>query len=184
MIDATQYLPLVWKLARQYKSYLPNSVDVDDLFGDGCVGLVKASQVYDPSRGVPFHAYACRRIKGSMVDGLRRMDRLSRYTRRNNPFEVTSVPFTDTIRSPRNEARERQISLDAQVAAKAILELPARRQRIIRAYYWEQRNEREIGAELGIHESGVWMQQKKALAQLRAAMCRPKSETANFVVAP
>jgi RNA polymerase sigma factor for flagellar operon FliA len=53
---------------------------VDDLIGYGYVGLVEAQQSYDPSRGVPFGAFAYHRIRWAMIDGAPRIGGLSRRT--------------------------------------------------------------------------------------------------------
>ena len=70
-------VPLVKYVLGRLSKKLPASVDRDDLFSAGCVGLLEAARRYDPSRGVPFHSYAIPRIWGAMLDELRGNDRLS-----------------------------------------------------------------------------------------------------------
>jgi len=64
-------LPLVRSLARGLLPRLPAHVDLDDVVQDGCVGLVEAAARFDPAAGVPFAAFARRRILGAMLDGQR-----------------------------------------------------------------------------------------------------------------
>jgi RNA polymerase sigma factor for flagellar operon FliA len=75
------FLPLVKKIARRVKRVLPG-VDLDDLIGDGNVGLVRAVDTYDPQRGPLLRQYARRLIAGAMLNGVRRMDPVSERARR------------------------------------------------------------------------------------------------------
>ena len=57
-------------------------VEVSELINDGVIGLIEAVRKYDPVRGVAFSTYAGHRIRGAMLDGLRRRDPLPRSLRR------------------------------------------------------------------------------------------------------
>lgn len=61
---------------------LPRVVEVSELINDGVIGLIEAVRKYDPGRGVAFSTYAGHRIRGAMLDGLRRRDPLPRSLRR------------------------------------------------------------------------------------------------------
>ena len=74
-------LPLVRAVARRVHRMVPIA-DVDDLIGDGCVGLIRAVDAFDPARGVPLEHYARRVILGAVLNGVRRMDPVSERTRR------------------------------------------------------------------------------------------------------
>lgn len=74
-------LPLVRRLARRLKRLVP-SFDFDDLVGDGCVGLLRAVDSFDPLRGPELADYARRLIVGAMLNGIRRMDPVSERARR------------------------------------------------------------------------------------------------------
>ena len=56
--------------------------DADDLTQSGLIGLLEAAERYDPIDGIPFEGYAYPRIRGAMLDGLRRNDWCSRATRK------------------------------------------------------------------------------------------------------
>lgn len=75
------YLPLVRKIARRIKR-LVSGLDVDDLIGDGSVGLIRAIDTFDPQRGPLLPQYARRLIVGAMLNGIRRMDPVSERARR------------------------------------------------------------------------------------------------------
>jgi len=75
------YMPLVRRLARRLKRLVP-SLELDDLIGDGSVGLIRAVDSYDPQRGPSLYGYARRLISGAMLNGIRRMDPVSERSRR------------------------------------------------------------------------------------------------------
>ena len=65
-------LPFVEALARRLASGMPHSVDLGDLVQDGMIGLIDAAQRFDVSRGIKFETFAERRVRGAMIDALRR----------------------------------------------------------------------------------------------------------------
>lgn len=69
-----QYLPLVRSAVGRLAMTLPDHVDHDDLHSAGLVGLLQALRNYDPSCNSSFESYARVRIRGAMLDELRRMD--------------------------------------------------------------------------------------------------------------
>lgn len=72
---------LVKYVARSVAENLPQSVDIEDLISAGAVGLIQAVENYNPSRGANLETYARYRIKGAILDELRKSDRLPRSTR-------------------------------------------------------------------------------------------------------
>lgn len=69
-----QYLPLVRSVVGRLAMTLPDYVDQDDLHSAGLVGLLQALRNYNPACNTPFESYARVRIRGAMLDELRRMD--------------------------------------------------------------------------------------------------------------
>ena len=70
----TKYAPLVKRIAYHLKARLPATVVIDDLLQAGMIGLLEASRKYDANQGASFETYAGIRIRGSMLDELRRND--------------------------------------------------------------------------------------------------------------
>jgi len=70
----TRYAPLVKRIAYHLKARLPATVIVDDLLQAGMIGLIEASRKYDAEQGASFETYAGIRIRGAMLDELRRND--------------------------------------------------------------------------------------------------------------
>jgi RNA polymerase sigma factor for flagellar operon FliA len=75
-------LPLVKRVALQFRGRLPAHVELDDLISDGTVGLIDAVRKFDPARGVTIESYARYRIRGAILDSLRDQDHASRDMRR------------------------------------------------------------------------------------------------------
>jgi len=76
-----RYLPLVRNVVDRIKINLPAHVDVDDLYSVGVMGLIAAVKKYDPEQGHTFAGYASMRIRGSVLDELRRLDWCPRRAR-------------------------------------------------------------------------------------------------------
>ncbi len=75
-------MPAVKAMAARLKERLPESVDFNDLVSIGYEELVKLSHRYDPKQNDNFWGYAQKRIYGSMLDFLRKLDTLSRGDRK------------------------------------------------------------------------------------------------------
>jgi RNA polymerase sigma factor for flagellar operon FliA len=65
-------LPFVEGLARRMASSMPHSIDIGDLVQDGILGLIDATHRFDEDRGIKFETFAERRVRGAMIDALRR----------------------------------------------------------------------------------------------------------------
>jgi RNA polymerase sigma factor for flagellar operon FliA len=76
------HVPLVKSLAQRLAQRLPAQVEVNDLISVGVLGLVEAANRYRPTLGVPFDAFARRRVNGAMLDSLRDLDWAPRSLRR------------------------------------------------------------------------------------------------------
>src|SRR5262245_7124382 len=77
-----QHVPLVKTLAQRLAQRLPSQVEVNDLISVGVIGLIDAAGRYKPTLGVPFDAFARRRVQGAMLDSLRDLDWAPRSLRR------------------------------------------------------------------------------------------------------
>lgn len=77
------HAPLVKKIAHHLMARLPASVQVDDLIQAGMIGLLEAAKKYEVSKGAAFETYAGIRIRGAMMDEVRRGDWVPRSVHRN-----------------------------------------------------------------------------------------------------
>jgi len=76
-----RYLPLVRNVVDRIKLNLPSHIDADDLYSVGVTGLIAAVRKYDPEQGNTFASYAAMRIRGAVLDELRRLDWIPRRAR-------------------------------------------------------------------------------------------------------
>ena len=109
-----QHAPLVKRIAFHLMARLPSSVQVDDLIQAGMIGLLEASRKYDPSKGASFETYAGIRIRGSMMDEIRKGDWVPRSVHRNSRKISEAIKLV--------EDREGRDAKDYEVAKE--LEMP------------------------------------------------------------
>ncbi|WP_428771673.1 RNA polymerase sigma factor FliA [Vibrio sp.] len=79
-----KYSVLVKRIAHHLLGRLPPSVQVEDLIQAGMIGLLEAQKNYDGSKGASFETYAGIRIRGAMLDDIRRGDWVPRSVHKNN----------------------------------------------------------------------------------------------------
>src|ERR1700750_819132 len=65
-------LPCGEQLARRMAASMPHSIDIGDLVQDGVIGLIDAANRFDEERGIKFETFAERRVRGAMIDALRK----------------------------------------------------------------------------------------------------------------
>jgi len=104
------HAPLVKKIACHLIARLPSQVEIDDLIQAGMIGLLDASRKFSAAKGASFATYASIRIRGAMIDELRRNDWLPRSVHRR------TREITDAIR--RVEMRDGREARGEQVAAE------------------------------------------------------------------
>ncbi len=71
-------------IADRFAAKLPSSVERDDLYSAGVIGLIEAVERFDSSRGIAFTTFAELRVRGAILDNLRSLDWASRSARRNS----------------------------------------------------------------------------------------------------
>ncbi len=90
-----QYAPLVKYVVGRLAIGLPAILDYEDILSYGTIGLIEALDRYDDSKGVKFETYAISRIRGSIIDALRALDRLPRSVRQKaKKMEQVTVALT------------------------------------------------------------------------------------------
>ena len=111
-----QYLPLVKQIAGGIIGKLPASVSIDELIDAGVIGLLESIDRYDIQASVKFETYAFTRVRGAMMDELRKMDWAPRSLREKTKRldEAHRVLASKFGRQPSNEeiADHLEISLD------------------------------------------------------------------------
>ena len=78
-----KYAPLVKQIAERMAIRLPPNICKEELIGPGTMGLYDALDKFDQKKGVKFQTYAKNRIRGAILDELRKMDWVSESVRRD-----------------------------------------------------------------------------------------------------
>jgi RNA polymerase sigma factor FliA len=87
----SKYAGLVKRIAHHLLGRLPSSVQAEDLIQAGMIGLLEAFKNYDKSKGASFETYAGIRIKGSMLDEIRKGDWAPRSVHRNTRLIAQAI---------------------------------------------------------------------------------------------
>jgi RNA polymerase sigma factor FliA len=168
---------LVRILAARVLARLPGNsgIEMADLVQAGNVGLLQASRTYSPNTGAHLAGYARFRIRGEMLDTVRR------HTNRNAANVVIQGSTADDgsdlegmIPAPLDHSphsilsrNERQAILDQEVDR-----LPVRYRTVVRLRYAKDCSLREIGDRLNVHESRACQLHRSALCRLKRALAR------------
>ncbi len=116
VLELEQYLPLVKRIAYHLKGRLPDSVFVEDLIQSGVVGLIEAMQKFNANQGASFETYAGIRIRGSMLDEIRKGDWTPRSVYRKS--RAVSEAINQVESKVGREARDEEIAEEMGVSIK------------------------------------------------------------------
>ena len=86
-----EYVPLVKLVAGRLNMYLGYTVEYDDLVSYGIFGLIDAIDKFDYGKGIKFETYASLRIRGSILDQIRKMDWIPRSVRQKQKQMESAV---------------------------------------------------------------------------------------------
>ncbi len=109
----TQYATLVKRIAHHLLARLPSSVLVEDLMQAGMIGLLEASANFDASKGASFETYAGIRIRGAMIDEIRRGDWVPRSVHRNTR-EIAKV-IAEIEQKTGRDARDTEVANEMNI---------------------------------------------------------------------
>ena len=133
-----RHAPLVKRIAHHLMARLPASVIVDDLIQAGMIGLLEAAKNFDGSKGASFETFAGIRIRGSMLDEIRKGDWTPRSVHKNS--RTITEAINQVERETGSDAR------DVDIAAKLNVSL---------AQYHQMLNEVNAGKLVAIEDLGV-----------------------------
>lgn len=142
-----QHADLVRRIAHHLAARLPASVEVDDLIQAGMMGLLEASRSYDADQGASFETYASIRIRGSMIDEIRRGDWVPRSVHRRareaastirrleqasgrsasatEVADAMDIPLAEYMRLIEDASRGQVLSLESRIEDQGELDTPA-----------------------------------------------------------
>lgn len=119
-----RFLPIVRSVVNRIKLNVPAHVDADDLYSVGITGLIAAVKKFDPEQGHTFASYAAMRIRGAILDELRRMDWCPRRARARSRKLKTAINEVEQKvgRAATDEEVSAALGLDAKEYAKWVEE--------------------------------------------------------------
>jgi RNA polymerase sigma factor for flagellar operon FliA len=177
------FAPLVEQMTFYFLRRVPRNVSIDDIRSAAMCGLLDALRRGGVERGPAFYAYVRTRIRGAIIDELRKFDWLSRSARReeNDKRDTDAVRTTviaiDDVRADRVEQlcdatavtadRLVEARLDCDAVRRAVLALPARERLVVSLYYLEDVSLTEIAQQLGVTLSRVSQLRARAVEMLR-----------------
>ncbi|MCL6615513.1 MAG: sigma-70 family RNA polymerase sigma factor [Firmicutes bacterium] len=168
------YQPLVLKIALRMAA---DETLCAELIQEGTLGLIEAVETFLPERGVKFSTYAQHRIRGRMLDFLRRNARAVRLTLE---LGTRGEEVDDLIALVRDE----QVDLEEEVRRQALREmlgealarLSLRERQVLEGIYLDDRPPQEVATQLGISPSYLYKTQKRALRRLRGFLAKNRAE--------
>jgi RNA polymerase sigma factor for flagellar operon FliA len=111
-----EHVGLVYHIARQLCRSKGIEVELDELVSAGTLGLIDAVEHFDASRGHAFSTFAAPRIRGAMLDELRRQDRVPRSVRRRaREVQAATEALTRALgRAPEHTELARSLGIDVE----------------------------------------------------------------------
>lgn len=111
-----KYIPYVKYIASRLVSGKPPGIEFEDLISYGIIGLIDAIEKFEPSKGIKFETYATLRIKGSIIDELRKISWIpkSAFSKLSSLNQARDALEASLNREPTDKelAKEMNISLD------------------------------------------------------------------------
>ncbi len=159
------------RIALLLRSRIPWA-DLDELLQWGAIGMLEAAQKYDAAQGVPFEAYAMRRVRGAMLNGLRAE---GRRRRGETLFDAETVDAQALAGSTSPEDPYAQLTRveNHEALAAALTTLPELEYRVLALHFYEEMNNREVAAILDISEGYASRLRKRALDLLARRLSAP-----------
>ncbi|EAK7235954.1 RNA polymerase sigma factor FliA [Campylobacter upsaliensis] len=110
------YMPALRAMAFRLKERLPSSIDVNDLIGVGIEEMIKLSRRYDKDQNDNFWGFARKRVNGSMLDYLRRLDVMSRNNRKilKDIDVILDEYFLENECEPDDEYLAKKLEIDVE----------------------------------------------------------------------
>ncbi len=163
---------IVRTVAGKLRARLPNEcgIEMADLIQAGNVGLLQAARTYEPGRGAPLAGYAKYRIRGEMLDMVRRSAGRGRTAVFVDAEEGSDWETRVTVNpdnSPQAGVLKRQ---RMAIIFEEVERLPAKDRAVVRLRYSREMTLGQIGTALSVNESRACQIHQRALSRLKRAL--------------
>jgi RNA polymerase sigma factor (sigma-70 family) len=159
------------RIALLLRSRIPWA-DLDELLQWGAIGMLEAAQKFDAAQGVPFEAYAIRRVRGAMLNGLRAEGRRRRGETLFDAETVDAQAYAGSTSPDDPHALMMRVE-NSEALAAALTTLPELEYRVLALHYYEEMNNREVAAILDISEGYASRLRQRALDLLARRLSAP-----------
>ena len=173
MIDVMQHIPLVKKIAGKFYKKFHFRYEYEELFQVGCVGLMKAIDKFDESKGYKFITYAYPQVWGAIHNYIRddswyMAERCRERIRKSYPPETLDICLTETESDTLKERLPYEESGYEKVELGILIEnLPLQLRAVLILEYVKCLGIKEIEHILGVSHEVINKRRKKALNLLR-----------------
>ncbi|MFV0636469.1 sigma-70 family RNA polymerase sigma factor [Mitsuokella sp.] len=162
------YQPLVFKQAAPFARF----DCIMDIIQEGTVGLIEAVERYDHTRGVAFSLFAVHRIRGRMMDFLRREG------------QVDVACMEEAAEGCSGSLKENLVDLTASVAEQAeshelaeqlhqaMARLPDKERAVLEGMYWSSEDAADMADTLNVSSSHIYRLQKNGIRRIRGMLSR------------
>lgn len=119
-----QYAPLVKYVMGRLAISLPAILDYEDILSFGTIGLIEAVERFEPDKGVKFQTYGISRVRGSIIDALRSLDRLPRSVRQKaKSADAAILSLTNRLgREPSEDEIADSMGITSQAYRKLLID--------------------------------------------------------------
>jgi RNA polymerase sigma factor for flagellar operon FliA len=174
------HIGLAYKLAWMQVRRI-HDLDLDEARQDACVGLIHASRAWNRDSGVPFGAYAHRRILGEILDGMRRRDVVGRRSNHDpdapylqpgpsldQPLDVNTTTTVGQL-IPAQGSSPEDHAVQSDLVRWVLRNLTSRERAIVVGHYLDFRPLQDIADDLGVTPSRVSQILKGACERMSVA---------------
>ena len=155
------YQPLVFKAALPYR----DMENVMDIIQEGTVGLIEAAESFNPNLGAAFSLYAIHRIRGRMIDFLRRELKIDeKYNLDEQEFALEDIEPTIA------EQAETHDMIDK--LRQAMRRLPQKERTVLESIYLQSEEAKTVADKLELSVSHIYKLQKQGIRRIRGMLSK------------
>ena len=158
------YQPLIFKAALPYR----NMENIMDIIQEGTVGLIEAAESYESERGIAFSLYAIHRIRGRMIDFLRREGRVD-LPCINTEFIEQAMEIADYSPTVSEQVERHEMIGRLRQAMKR---LPQNERVVLEGIYLDSQEAKNIAQKLELSVSHIYRLHKQGIKRIRGMLSR------------